>query len=158
MNRIPTSAKGIAAILAVVMLTACGTSPTRQPEPRAIDDALKQVTGQNGRECFYVRDILGFGTLSDSVLSVSAKFSKHYLMVTLYRCPSLQYGGGAAFWGSFSEFCGGGRNSVQSQDKPCPVKSVFEFESRDEAFAAHDKALEIIYGPEQDDGKKEQED
>lgn len=138
-----------------VLVAACNSTPTKQPEPREIDEALKQVTEQNGRDCLYVRDILGFGALSDSVLSVSGKFKKHYLMVTLYRCPSIQYGGGAAFWGAFSEFCGGGRNSVQSRDKPCPVKSVFSFESRDEAFAAHDKALEIIYGPEED---KEEED
>ncbi len=138
------------AAVAVSLVAACGTTPSRQPEPRAIDDALKEVTGQNGRECVYVRDIMGYGALSDSVLSVSAKFKKHYLMITLFRCPSMQYGGGAAFWGSFSEFCGGGNNSVQSGDKPCPVKSVFEFDSRDDAFAAHDKALEIIYGPDED--------
>jgi hypothetical protein len=147
----------ISTCIALVTVS-CGSTTTRQPEPRAIDEALKQVTGKNGRECVYVRDIQGFGALSDSVLSVSGKFKKHYLMVTLYRCPSIQYGGGAAFWGSYSEFCGGGRDSVQSQDKPCPVKSVFEFDSRDDAFAAHDKALEIIYGPEEDAAGKEKSD
>ena len=145
----------IVACLFASLVAGCGTTPTKQPEPRAIDEALREVTGQNGRTCVYIRDIRGYGTLSDSVLSVSARQRKQYLMVTLYRCPSMQDNAGAAFWGAYTEFCGGGRDSVQAGARPCPVRSVFEFESRDDAFAAHDQALELIYGPEEESESEE---
>ena len=58
--------------------------------------------------------------------------------------PAIESSPVLAFKGAFSDFCGGGRDSVQAGEGRCPVQSVFEFENRKAAFAAHDKAEELI--------------
>ena len=91
-----------------------------------------------------VSDSSGYGILNDSVLSVSSKFRKHYLLVTLFRCPEMEISSAALFKGSFTELCGGGRDSVIAGNRRCPVQGVFEFENREAAFAAYDRAIERI--------------
>ncbi|MEJ2383742.1 MAG: DUF6491 family protein [Xanthomonadales bacterium] len=129
--------------LALIVLAACSTT-SYQPMPQEMTRALTAVTGQDGRECMRVNDIAGYGTLNDSVLSVSSKFRNHYLLVALYRCPEMETSSAALFKGSFTEFCGGGRDSVLAGKRRCPIQGVFEFENREAAFAAYDQAVERI--------------
>jgi hypothetical protein len=131
-------------IIVFSMLTACSTTSDRNVTAAEMDNALRQATGQNGRTCVWVSDIMGFGVLSDSVISVSERRRNHYLMVTLQRCPGMQTASLAMFHGAFSEFCGGGRDSLTTRDSQCPVRSVFEFEDRQAAFDAYDQALSSI--------------
>lgn len=128
--------------IALLVMTACST--TFVPTPSEMNSALREITGQNGRACVRIRDISGYGALSDSVLSVSSKFRKHYIMVTMHRCPAIETGAHLAFKGAFTDFCGGGRDSVHAGEGRCPVQSVYEFDDRDAAFAAHDKAEEML--------------
>jgi len=132
-----------AAGLVLSLLAGCHAAPY-QPMPRDMSRALTATTGQDGRACMRVSDIAGYGTLNDSVLSVSNKFRKHYLLVTLYRCPEMEISSAALFKGSFTEFCGGGRDSVLAGQRRCPVQSVYEFEDREAAFAAYDAAIESL--------------
>jgi hypothetical protein len=106
--------------------------------------ALGEVTGTNGRECLRVADISGYGTLNDSVLSVSSKFRTHYLLVTLYRCPEMELSPRALFKGAFTELCGGGRDFVVAGSRRCTIQGVYEFENRQAAFEAYDAAIDRI--------------
>jgi len=133
----------VAAGLALSLLAGCHSAPY-QPMPQEMTRALSETTGQNGRECMRVSDIAGYGTLNDSVLSVSSKFRNHYLLVTLFRCPEMELSSAALFKGSFTEFCGGGRDAVLAGKRRCPVQGVFEFENREAAFAAYDAAIERL--------------
>jgi len=142
----------VALSLGVAMfLYACVSTPI--PTPNQINAALAEVTGQNGRACMYERDISGYAAFNDSVVSVSAKFRKHYLLVTLYRCPAMESTSVALFQGSFTEFCGGGRDWVITRDGRCPIQSMYEFDDRQAAFDAHNQAEAIIQG-----AKKAEED
>jgi hypothetical protein len=106
--------------------------------------ALAEVTGQNGRACMRLHDISGYAPLNDSVISVSNKFRKQFLLVTTYRCPAIEMSAGALFKGTMTEFCGGGRDFLYAGKERCPIFSIYEFPSRDEAFAAHDAAEAIV--------------
>lgn len=127
-----------------MLLYACVSTPVHTPQQ--INAALKEVTGQNGRTCMYERDISGFAAFNDSVVSVSAKFRKHYLLVTTYRCPAMEASSVALFQGSFTEFCGGGRDWVITADGRCPIQSMYEFDDRQSAFDAYDQAEAIMQG------------
>ena len=133
----------VSLVLTVLAIAGC-SSTSYQPVPQEMIEALSETTGQNGRECMRVSDISGYGILNDSVLSVSSKFRKHYLLVTLFRCPEMEISSAALFKGSFTELCGGGRDSVIAGNRRCPVQGVFEFENREAAFAAYDRAIERI--------------
>lgn len=135
---------GALSLSVAMLLGACATSGNAPPSPQGINAALAQITGQNGRACVRQTDISGYAALNDSVVSVSAKFRKHYLMVTMYRCPAMISTSHALFEGAFAEFCGGGRDSIATANGRCPIKAVYEFENRQEAFDAHDKAEEMV--------------
>lgn len=130
-------------LLAALTLTVSCSTTSYTPTSREMNDALMEITGQDGRSCVRVSDISGFGPLDDSTVSVSDKFRAHYLMVTSFRCTELGTSFHAAFKGAFTEFCGR-RDSLYAGGQRCPVQSVFEFENRDAAFAAYDKAEEMI--------------
>ena len=132
-----TPLKRFTGFIFTVLLAACST--TSVPTSSELNTALMDITGEDGRACVRVQDISGYGVLNDSTVSVSSKFRKHYLMVTAYRCSELQTALGAAFKGSFTEFCGR-RDSIVSGGQRCPVQGVFEFENREAAFRAFDEA------------------
>ena len=121
----------------VFLLAAC--SATSVPTSSELSTTLMDITGQDGRACVRVQDISGYGVLNDSTVSVSSKFRRHYLMVTAYRCSEMQTAFGAAFKGSFTEFCGR-RDSIVSGGQRCPIQAVFEFDDRESAFDAFDEA------------------
>ena len=135
--------KSVALLVVASLLAAACSSTSFSPTPVEMNDALKTITGQDGRACVRVQDISGYGTLDDTTVSVSDKFRRHYLMVTAHRCPAMETSPRAAFKGSFTEFCGQ-RDSLFSGGDRCLVRSIFEFENRDAAFDAHDQAEELI--------------
>lgn len=130
--------------LAVLPLLAACSTTSYSPMPSEMNSALQEITGQDGRACMRVRDISGFGTINDTTISVSDRFRGHYLMVSMHRCPDLATSTAAAFQGAFTEFCGRRDALFTRSGGRCPIQSVFEFENRDEAFAALDKAEEMI--------------
>ena len=142
MNRLKS--RRLAALMSLPLLAAGCATTEIQPMPQEMLEALNGITESNGRACLRVADISGYGTLNDSVLSVSSKFRKHYLLVTLFRCPEMEISSAALFKGSFTELCGGGRDSVFAGQRQCPVQGVYEFENRQAAFAAYDEAIARI--------------
>ncbi len=132
--------KLMAATLACAGLVSCSSLNSNIPN---FDELLKAQTEQNGRECIQDSDIVGYGSLDDSVVSVDSRGrGEYFLITTLYQCQSLAFTGSAAFVGGFAELCGGGRDKIFTGEESCPIKSIFKFESREAAFAAFDRAEE----------------
>lgn len=118
----------------------CACSSTGGPSTN-ISTILQDTTGQNGRACIDAGDIRGYGVLDQNVISIDA-FNKYYLATVLPGCTNLEVSSRAIFEQRFAEVCGGGTNSVRSGGDNCTIRSIFEFEDRSEAFAAHDAALQ----------------
>ena len=129
----------VAGLCAGILLTACGTTQDKPPTPR-MDAMLAEVTEQDGRACIRIGDIEGFAPLGDRVVSVGGRGKRQYLVTTMYRCDSLSGSFGVGFSGTFSEVCGGGMGNVVTREETCPIKYIFEFQSREDAFAAYQAA------------------
>jgi len=137
MNRYP---KVLLTGMFLASLAGCASLQSNLPN---YDELLKTQTEQNGRECIRDSQIRGYGVLDDDVVSIDARRpNEYYLMTTLYRCQSLVMSNSAAFVGGFSELCGGGRDKIFTGEDSCPIKSIFKFESREQAFDAFDQAKE----------------
>jgi hypothetical protein len=122
------------------LLAACAGSGDKKPSPD-IDDMLSQLTEQNGRACFYISDVEGFGTLEDGLVSVSTRFNKHYYLVTTaFSCAWLSSSFQMGFQGPGGQVCGGGASNLVSEGHTCPVGRVFEFPSREDAMRAWELA------------------
>lgn len=123
-------------IITLTNLVSC--SSTRVDLP-SYDELLRAQTKQDGRACVRQHNISGYGLLGDDVVSISAPSNKrYYLATTLFQCQSLQTSFRAGFKGDFSELCGGGRDKIVTTEEYCPIKSIFEFGSRKEAFDTFD--------------------
>ncbi|UTF58722.1 DUF6491 family protein [Gilvimarinus sp. DA14] len=116
-----------------------GCSTTGGPSTN-ISSILQDTTGQNGRACIDAGDIRGYGVLEKNVISIDA-FNKYYLATVLPGCTNLEVSTRAIFEQRFAEVCGGGMDSVRTGGDNCTIRSIFEFEDRSEAFAAHEQAL-----------------
>lgn len=128
-------------IIVFLSLISCSSLGVNLP---SYDELLKSETGQDGRECVRQHNIRGYGILDDEVISISASGkNRYYLVTTLLRCHSLQTSFSAGFKGDFSQLCGGGRDKILTSEESCPIKSIFEFKSREEAFATFEKVDKI---------------
>jgi hypothetical protein len=128
-------------IIIFLGLVSCSSLGVNLP---SYDELLRTETEQNGRACVRQHNIRGFATLDDDVISINASGkNRHYLITTWLQCHSLQTSFSAGFKGDFLELCGGGRDKILTSEESCPIKSIFEFESREEAFATFEKADEI---------------
>ncbi|WP_339725577.1 DUF6491 family protein [uncultured Paraglaciecola sp.] len=108
------------------------------------DELLRAETGQNGRACVRQNTIRGYGMLEDDVVSINATGkNRYYLVTTLFQCQSLQTTFAAGFKGDFFELCGGSRDKILTSEESCPIKSIFEFESREAAFSAFDNVKKV---------------
>lgn len=126
------------AAFATILMTGCTSHNLNLPN---YDTLLKQDAGQNGRACVRQQDINGFGFLDDDVVSISTRGNRDYfLATTMFRCNSLSANFAVGFQGTFTEVCGGGSGKIITADESCPIRSVFEFESRQAAFDAYNKA------------------
>jgi hypothetical protein len=138
-------------IIAFLSLVSCISLGVNLP---SYDKLLKAQTEQDGRACVRQRNIRGYGMLDDNVISINVGGkNSYYLVTTLYKCNSLQTSFSAGFKGDFLELCGGGRDKILTTEESCPIKSIFEFESREEAFAIFENVDKI----RQDLRKKAQE-
>ncbi|WP_020207663.1 DUF6491 family protein [Gilvimarinus chinensis] len=108
-----------------------------------ISNTLQSMTGQNGRACIDAGDIRGYGVLDRNVISINA-FNKYYLATVLPGCTDLEVSSRAIFEQRFAEVCGGGMNSLKTAGDKCTIRSIFEFENRNEAFAAHEAAIQQL--------------
>ncbi len=130
---------GLALSCCLISLCACSTNGEK---PKAnFYKTLADTTGQNGRACFYVNDVRGFGTLDHDVMSVDAG-RKYYLVTFLPGCNSLQTSPRAAFQSYIGgEACGGGLSKIHTREDSCSIRQAFEFKNQKEAFAAFDMAV-----------------
>lgn len=117
-----------------------GCSSTGEKSKINFYKTLANSTGQQGRACFYIHDVRGFGTLDHDVMSVDAT-NKYYLVTFLPGCNSLQTSPRALFEGyAGGEVCGGGLSKIHTREDSCSIRQVFEFKNQKEAFAAFDRA------------------
>ncbi len=125
-------------IIGFLSLVSCTSLGVNLP---SYDKLLKAQTEQDGRACVRQRNIRGYGMLDNDVISISAiGKNRYYLVTTLFRCQSLQTSFSAGFKGDFFELCGGGGDKILTSEESCPIKSIFEFETREDAFASFEKA------------------
>jgi len=128
---------------ASLCLSACGSMATR-PLPQEMNQALLELTGQDGRACIRISEISGYASLSDSLLSVTTIRKSHALMVTNHRCPALESTSAAVFDGQFTQICGGNRDFIVVVSERCSVRSIFKFDDRQAALDAIDAAEQRI--------------
>jgi hypothetical protein len=119
---------------AVLGLAGCASYIANVPNH---DVLLKEHTEQDGNACIRADRIRGWGVLDDDVLSVDAFGSKKfYLVTTMYSCQDILTSATVGFSSGFAEFCGRGRDRIITREDACQVQSIFEFDSREEAFEA----------------------
>ncbi len=126
-------------ILATAFTLGCSSYQSTIP---SVNDLLAADTGQDGKTCIRQVDINGYGVLNDYAISVDTRGKKHYIVTTMYRCPTLNTGFQAGFDGNRFDFCPI-RDRLITSDEACPVKAIYEFESRQQAFATFNQAEEV---------------
>lgn len=124
---------------AAAVLAACA-SPHNNPAP-SVSDLLMDATGQKGRACVQQNDIQGYGILDNNWVSVDAR-RNYYLARLMPGCNSMATSARAAFESRTYEICGGGSSQLHTADDSCTIRYLFEFESREEAFAAYSAAVD----------------
>jgi len=129
-----------ALICASLLIAGCSATQKSSSGTPSMDQMLAQLTEQDGRACIRISDIKGYGPLSDHMLSVSGRRKEHFLVTTMYSCLSMSDSLGVAFSASFAEVCGGGMSRVTTRSESCPIKHIFKFASRDDAFTTIDVA------------------
>ena len=125
----------------LIGLLALGGCATQEGSVPNLSSVLLDTSGQNGRACVQQRDIRGYGVLDGDVISIDARRG-YYLATTLPGCNNLGTAPRAAFEERFSEVCGGGMHKLYTGDDQCTIRHMFEFEDRQSAFKAHQKAIE----------------
>lgn len=123
--------------ISTVLLASCASTPDL-PD---VGKMLRDTTGQNGRACIRQGDIRGFGVLENDVVSIDGT-RKYYLATVMPGCHDLQTSVRAMFSGGFGEVCGGSTNKIVTRGDRCIIRSMFEFDSREAAFATHNAILE----------------
>lgn len=105
---------------------------------------LRAQTNQDGRACVRQQNIRGYGLVGKDIISINASGKNgYYLATTLFQCPSLQTSFATGFKGDFFELCGGGRDKIITREESCPILGMYEFSSREEAFATFDNIQKI---------------
>jgi len=126
------------------ILSGCASTADKSDNPiPKISELLAEATEQNGRECFYISDIRGYGH-KKSVVTVNAGRNYYLLTTVPKRCHAIDAVAAASFSGPQNQVCGGGSSRVTTRDGQCMISKVFEFESREQAFEVLDEALEKI--------------
>ncbi|MDQ2075199.1 DUF6491 family protein [Marinimicrobium sp. ABcell2] len=124
----------------VLVLSACGLFG--REEVPTMSNALLETTGQNGRACVRSTDIRGYGVLKHDVMSIDGR-RNYYLATMLPGCQAMGTTPRAGFESDFGEVCGGGRGTVHIGGEECTIRHLFRFDNRQEAFAAHEQAVEL---------------
>jgi hypothetical protein len=107
---------------------------------------LTEQTQQDGRACVRDYQIRGYNIKHRDIIVLDAG-RKYYLATTFHRCDELVTSSQAVFFSRFPRICGGS-SKIITRDENCMIDRIFEFENKDDAYAALDKAhstrLEII--------------
>lgn len=122
----------------VVSLSACSSVNGSAP---VFHEVLSDTVEQDGRACVRQSDIRGYGVLDHDVISIDAR-RNYYLAMVMPGCHALGTSPAAIFEERFSEVCGGGMHKVYTGDDHCTIRKMFEFESREAAFEAHQNAVD----------------
>ncbi|MGD8177009.1 DUF6491 family protein [Marinimicrobium sp. ARAG 43.8] len=134
-----TRARSTALMAALVTLAGCATQ-----EGPSFYSVLQETSEQNGRACIRHSDIRGYGVLDRDVISIDGR--RHYYLATvLPGCNALGVSPAALFEQRFNEVCGGGQHRLYTGGDHCTIRQIFEFNSREEAFAAHEQALKAYH-------------
>lgn len=105
------------------------------------NELLRDVTGQNGRACVRTSDIDGYGVHAGNVISIDGGFN-YYLATVLPGCTDLNTSAAALFSSDFGEVCGRSMDRMYTGGERCIINQMYEFENREEAFAAYNQAKE----------------
>jgi hypothetical protein len=129
--------KVISAAACVAMLAGCATG---RDVPR-VSRMLAEEIPQNGRACVRLGDIRSYGVLEDNVVSIDGT-RNYYLATVLPGCNDLQTSVRSLFSGGFGEICGQSMNKIATGGDSCTINKLYEFKSRDEAFAVYNAVLQ----------------
>jgi hypothetical protein len=124
-------------VAGVAILAGCATG---RDVPR-VSKMLSEEIPQNGRACVRLSDIRSYGVLEDNVVSIDGT-RNYYLATVLPGCNDLQASVRSLFSGGFGEICGQSMNKITTRGDSCTINKLYEFKSRDEAFAVYNAILE----------------
>lgn len=119
----------------VTVLSGCATT-----DLPSMSEMLSDVTEQSGRACVRESDIDGYGVLENNVISIDAG-DDYYLATVSPECDNLASSGSGQFGDNFGEICGKGSVELSGARDACEIHQVFEFENREEAFAAFNDVM-----------------
>jgi hypothetical protein len=119
------------------MLAGCATG---RDVPR-VSRMLAEEIPQNGRACVRLSDIRSYGVLEDNVVSIDGT-RNYYLATVLPGCNDLQASVRSLFSGGFGEICGQSMNKITTRGDSCTINKLYEFKSREEAFAVYNAVLQ----------------
>lgn len=140
MNTRSASMKCLSSSLVLVLIAGCAGTGDDGPPPD-MNAMLRQLTEQDGRACFFTADVQGSGVLGPGVMSISTRFNReYYLVATATPCAWLTPLTAVGFRSNGPEVCGGGAANVVGDGFSCPIASVFEFPSREDAMTAWELA------------------
>lgn len=117
----------------LLTLSACANMGDGQVP--SMSQLLMDATGQKGRACVRKGDIQGYGVLDNNWVSIDG-MRDYYLASVLPGCQSLSTSPRALFESRFYEVCGGGSGRLHTDGESCTIQHIFEFDNREEAFAA----------------------
>lgn len=118
-----------------LLFTACATGP----EIPSVPELLSNNTGQDGRACVRVSDIRGYGVNNGGFINIDG--TRGYYVATVNPgCTDLGTSPQLLFQGHFTEMCGGRMDKITTRENQCTIRAIFEFESRDAALEAYEKA------------------
>lgn len=122
----------------VLSIVSCASTAEKSPR---VSDALREVTGQNGRACVRTGEITGYGVRDSNIVNIDA-LGDYYIATIRPGCFDLGFSPAAAFSSDSYELCGGRMDKIIVSDDSCTVHQLFEFENREEAFATYEAALQ----------------
>lgn len=136
--------KGLMSLGAAVFTAILAGCATGRDVPR-ISEMLRDNTGQDGRACVRVDDIQGYGVLENDVISIDSFGREYYLATVLPGCLDLATSPAIRFRGDFGEICGQSGDTIVTGlltgESSCTIGQMFEFGSREEAFATYNDVL-----------------
>lgn len=135
------NAIAITSMVTVIAMSGCTNSSNDDSLP-SVSNALADVSKQDGRSCIQTSRINGYAVNKDNVIAINTR-GKYYLATTMYTCHDLDMASRALFDSRFSEACGGS-SYIVTRGTRCPIRHIYEFENRKEAFAALDQARKLV--------------
>lgn len=131
--------KYIRQCLTIQLIAALAACTSMDSKLRSVSETLRETTGQNGRACVRTSDIRSYG-VQDDVVNIDSD-SDYYIATVHPGCLDLHTSMAIMFSGGFSEICGGRIDKIITQSSECSINQIFQFDNRDAAFEAYEKAV-----------------